>query len=163
MAKTILITVNSKNKINVPLRCLETILSPGDRIVFLAACQRSIIDRLSAHVSLMQTGLETPMAWEEHRARLLWNEQRACLEQSVVEPARTALSRLGVEVDVNLYSGSLNRTIKRYQETGEVVLILVSPWSGRLKIVPMSAGRWFVWRRSRYPSIPLRYSSDHVA
>ena len=138
MAKTIVIVVNSKSKIDVLLRHLETVVRPGDRIVFLAAYQRGILDRLSAHVSLMQTGLETAVVCEEHKARLLWDEQKARLERDVVSPARQVFRRLGVEVDLNLYSGSLKRVMKRYEEHDEVVptLVRASSWLRRLKIVP---------------------------
>jgi hypothetical protein len=150
MAKTILVPVNSKNTTAVPLRRLETVVAPGDRIIFLAPYGCGTLDRLSAHISLMQTGLEAAVVCEERKARLLWNEERTRLEHFVI-PARRLFERLGAEVVVSLYSGSLNRLIKRYQGTGEVLLILsVSPWSRWLKIFRTSAGKWFTLRWSRY-------------
>ena len=162
MAKTILLPVNSKNRIAVPLRHLETVVSAGDRIVFLAAYQRGILDRLSAHVSLMQTGLEAAVVCEEHKARLLWDEERTRLEKDLVIPAQRLFRRLGVEVDVNLYSGRLNRVIKRYQETGEVVLI--SPRAslgGGVKINQGGANNWFGWL-GHYPFTRFMFSGDRA-
>jgi hypothetical protein len=160
MAKTILVPVNSKKRIAVPLRHLETVVSAGDRIVFLAGCQRGILDRLSAHISLMQTGLETPVLCEERRTRLLWNEERTHLEQHFVLPARRLFGALAVEIDVNLYSGSLNRLIKRYQKSGEVVLISPrGPLGSGVNINQGGANNWFGWL-GHYPFTRFMFSGD---
>jgi hypothetical protein len=160
MAKTILIPVNSKKRMTVPLCRLETVVASGDRIVFLAAHERGVLDRLSAHISLMQTGLETPVLCEERRARLLWSAERTHLEQHFVLPARRLFGALAVEVDVNLYSGSLNRLIKRYQKTGEVVLISPrAPFGGGVNINQGGANNWFGWL-GHYPFTRFMFSGD---
>jgi hypothetical protein len=108
----------------------------------------------------MQTGLETPVLCEEHRARLLWNEERARLEQHFVIPARRLFGALAIEVDVNLYSGSFNRLIKRYQKTGEVVLISPrAPLGGGVNINQGGANNWFGWL-GHYPFTRFMFSSD---
>jgi hypothetical protein len=107
----------------------------------------------------MQTGLETPVLCQERRARLLWNEERARLEEHFVIPARRLFGTLAVEVDVNLYSSSLNRLIKRYRKTGEVVLISPRAPLGGGDINQGGANNWFGWL-GHYPFMRFMFSGD---
>jgi hypothetical protein len=149
MAKTILVVLNPEDNVHVLLRRLERVVKPGNRIVFLVEYQRDIPSWLLAHVALLQTGLENGLACQERRAWLSWDEQKIQVEENVAEPARRVFSRMGIEICVDLYSGSLNRILRRYLELGEVTLILVatSSWLRRLKIVPTRMRNWFVRRR----------------
>lgn len=164
MAKTILVALNAENKIDLLLRHLEKVVKPGDRIVFLVAYQHDIPSWLLAQISLLQTGFENGVAWEERRARLSWDEQNTRAEEDVAKPVRRVFSRIGVEVDVDLYWGSLNRTMKQYLEDGEVALIMVggSSWLRRLKIVPTSVRNWFIWQRPHHRSVLLMHPEDQV-
>lgn len=164
MAKTILVALNAENKIDLLLRHLEKVVKPGDRIVFLVAYQHDVPSWLLAQIALLQTGFENGVAWEERRARLSWDEQKTRAEEDVAKPVRRAFSRIGVEVDVDLYCGSLNRTMERYLENGEETLIVLggSPWLRRLKIVPTSARNWFLWRRPHHPSVLLMQPEDQI-
>jgi hypothetical protein len=162
MAKTILVALKLENKIHILLRHLEKVVKPGDRIVFLVAYQPDIPSLLLAQIALLQTGFENGVACEERRARLSWDEQKTRAQQDVAEPVRRVFSRIDVEVDVDLYCGSLNRIMERYLENGEVALIVVggSSWLRRLKIVPTSVRNWFVWRRPHHPSVLLMQPED---
>jgi hypothetical protein len=146
MAKTILVALNAENKIHILLRHLEKVVKPGDRIVFLVAYQPDIPSLLLAQIALLQTGFENGVACEERRARLSWDEQKARAQQDVAEPVRRVFSKIDVEIDVDLYCGSLNRIMERYLENGEVALIVVggSSWLRRLKIAPTIVRNWFV-------------------
>jgi hypothetical protein len=162
MAKTILVALKLENKIHILLRHLEKVVKPGDRIVFLVAYQPDIPSLLLAQIALLQTGFENGVACEERRARLSWDEQKTRAQHDVAEPVRRVFSRIDVEVDVDLYCGSLNRIMERYLENGEVALIVVggSSWLHRLKIVPTSVRNWFVWRRLHHPSVLLMQPED---
>lgn len=163
MSKTILVVLNPEDNIHVLLRRLEKVVKPGNRIVFLVAYQHDIPSWLLAHVALLQMGSENGLACQERRARLSWDEQKAQAEENVGEPTRRVFSRMGVEVCVDLYSGSLNRILRRYLEVGEVALILVatSSWLRRLKILPTRLRNWFV-RRLQHPSVLLMQPKDQV-
>jgi len=103
---------------------------------------------LLAQIASLQTGFENGLAWQEQRMRLSWEEQKTWAEENVAKPVRRAFSRMGLEVEVDLYWRSLNCVLKRYLENGEISLILVgtSSWLDRLKIVPISLRNWFVRR-----------------
>jgi hypothetical protein len=164
MTKTILVALNLETKIDMLLGHLEKVVQPGDRIVLLVAYQQDIPSLLLAQIVLLQTGFENGVACEERKARLTWDEQKARVEKNVAEPARRVFTRIGVGVDVDLYSSSLNRSMKRYLENGEVVLIVAagSLWLRRLKIVPTSVRNWFDWRRLNHPLVLLMHPEDQV-
>ena len=107
---------------------------------------------LLAQVVSLQTGFDNGLAWQEQRMRLSWEEQKTWAEENVAKPVRRAFSRMGVEVEVDLYRHSLNRIVKRYLDKSEIAQILVaaSSWLHRLKIYPLSVRNWFV-RRLPYP------------
>jgi hypothetical protein len=159
MAKTILVVLNPEDNVNVLLRRLERVVKSGNRIVFLVEYQYDVSSWLLAHIALLQTGLENGLACQERRAWLSWDEQQTQVEENVAEPVRRVYSRMGVEICVDLYSGSLNRILRRYLELGEVALILVatSSWLRRLKIVPTRVRNWFVRRRRQQPSVFLAH------
>ena len=71
MAKTILVALKVENKIDLLLRHLEKVVKRGDRIVFLVAYRQDIPSCLLAQISLLQTGFENGVAWEQRRARLM--------------------------------------------------------------------------------------------
>jgi hypothetical protein len=159
MAKTILVALNPENKIDLVLRRLEKVVKPGDRIVFLVEYQHDIPSWLLAQVGLLQTGFDNGVACQERRERLSWDEQKTRAEENVAEPARRLFGRMGAEIYVDLYCGSLNRVLRRYLELGEVALILVgtSSWLRRLKIAPTSLRNWFVRRWPLSPSVRPMY------
>jgi hypothetical protein len=164
MAKTILVVLNPKNNIHRLLRRLEKVIKPGNRIVFLVEYQDDIPSWLLAHVAWLQTGSENGVVCQERRARLSWDEQKFRAEENVAEPTRRVFSRMGVEICVDLYSGSLSRILRRYLELGEVALILVatSSWLRRLKILPTRLRNWFVRRRLQHRSVLLMHPEDQV-
>jgi hypothetical protein len=164
MAKTILVVLNPEDNVHVLLRRLERVVKPGNRIVFLVEYQYDIPSWLLAHVALLQTGLDNGLTCQERRAWLSWDEQKIHVEENVAEPARRVFNRMGVEICVDLYSGSLNRILRRYLELGEVALILVatSSWSRRIKILPTRLRNWFIRRRPHHPSVLLMRPEDQV-
>jgi hypothetical protein len=157
MAKTILVVLNQEDNVHVLLRRLKKVVKPGNRIVFLVEYQNDIPSWLLAHVGLLQTGLDNALACQERRAWLSWDEQKTQVEENVADPVRRVFSRMGVEICVDLYSGSLNRILRRYLEPGEVALILVATpsWLLRLKILPTRLKNWFIRRRPHHPSVFL--------
>jgi hypothetical protein len=155
MAKTILVVLKFQDNLELLLRRLESVVKPGNRIVFLLEYEHDVPTLLLAQVTSLQTGLDNGVAWQDHTARLSWDEQKARAEKDVAEPARRVFSRIGVEVTVDLYWRSLSRIVKRYLKTGEIALILVatSSWLERLKIVPIRVRNWLVRQQPHYPSV----------
>jgi len=146
MSKTILVVTKLQKNVELLLRRLKNIVKPGNRIVFLFEFQQDVPTWLLAQVTALQTGCDNGLAWQERKAWLSWDEQKAQAEKIVGEPVRRAFSRIGVEVVVDLYSHSISAIVKRYLKTGEIALILVatSSWLEKLKIVPLSVRNWFV-------------------
>ena len=154
ITKTVVVVLNSKNKTDVLLRQLERIVSPGDRIELLIAYRHDVMPWFSAQVALMQTGLDGAVTREERRMQTLWDEQKHRLERDVAVPARRVFSRIGVDVTVNLYSGSLNRVLNRYLKNGDVMLFVnASAWLRRLKIAPARVRNWFFRQSLNYAPI----------
>ena len=157
MAKTILVVLNSKDNIHVLLQRLEKVVKPDYRIVFLLKYRRDIPTRVLAEVTSLQTGFDNGLAWQERRAGLSWDEQKARAEETVAEPARRTFSRIGVKVQVDLYCHSLNWIVRRYLQHREIALILVaaSTWIRRMKIAPIKVRNWFVRRLAVRPYVSL--------
>jgi hypothetical protein len=152
--KTVLVALNLKKPTDVLFRQLERIVSPGDRIELLIAYRHDVMPWFSAQVALIQTGSDRAVTWEERRMQTLFDEQKHRLERDVAVPARRVLSRIGVEVNVNLYSGSLNRVLNRYLKNGDATLFVgASPWVRWLKIAPARARNWFFRQSPNYASI----------
>lgn len=162
MAKTILVALNSKPNIDMLLPSLERLANSRDGIVFLVPYDKDITANLLAQTVLIQTGLETAVACEEQRARCSWEQQKIRVEHEIGVPARRVFSRVNVDVDVNIYSGSLNRTIERYLENGNVTLLVgASSWLRWLNIVSRRVRNWFVYRRRHHRSVLMMHSEDH--
>ena len=154
MAKTILVALNRSQNISALLQRLERVVEPGDRIAFLVEYQLDIPSCLLAHVVLLQTGVENGIACEERKARLTWDEQKAWAEKNIAQQARRAFDAIGVEIDVELYCGSLNRMVTRYLNNDEVTLIYrgTPPRLRRINIVRTGVNNWFArrWRHYRW-------------
>src|SRR5262245_15261397 len=150
MAKTILVILSREDNINLLLRRLEKIIKAGYRIVFLLEYEDDTPTWLLAQITSVQTGSDNGLAWQQQRAWLSWDEQKRLAEKNIAEPARRTFSRIGAEVELDLYWGSLNCVVKRYLKNGEIALILIggSSWIGWLKIVPIKLRNWFVRRLS---------------
>ena len=150
MAKTILVVVNARDNIHVLLRRLGKIVKAGHRIVFLLEYQDDIPTWLLAQITSVQTGSDNPLAWQQKRAWLSWDQQKERAEKTLGEPARKVFSQIGVQVEIDLYCPPLNCVMKRYLKNGEIALILVgrTSWIGWLKIVPISLRNWCVRRLS---------------
>jgi hypothetical protein len=161
MAKTILVALNSKTKIDMLLPRLERLAKSGDGIVFLVRYEKDITATLLAQTALIQTGLDTAVTCEDRRTRALWEEHKNRLERDIAVPARRVFNRLDVDVDVNIYSGSLNRIINRYLENSDVTLFVgASAWLRRLNIVSRSVRNWLVSRGRYDRSVLLMHSED---
>lgn len=165
ISKTIIVVLNSSKRVtDMLLRHLETIVNPGDRIELLIRYRHEIVPWFFAHVALMHTGLETAVACEERRTRDLWDVQKSHLERDVAAPARRIFSRIGVDVNVQIYSGPLSSVLKSYLEKGEIVVVVsASWWPGRIKIVPASLRDWFVFRGRKPPPILVVHGRDQFA
>lgn len=150
MAKTILVVLNIEDNIQVLLRRLEKIVKAGYRIVFLLEYQNDTPTWLLAQITSVQTGSDNALAWQQQKACLSWDEQKRRAEKNIAEPARQLFSRIGVQVEFDLYCRPLNWVVKRYLKNGEIALILVgrSSWMAWLKIFPISLRNWFVRRLS---------------
>jgi hypothetical protein len=165
ISKTIIVVVNSSKRVtDMLLRHLETIVNPGDRIEFLIKYRHEIVPWFFAHVALMHTGLETAVACEERRTRDLWDMQKSHLERDVAAPARRIFSRVGVEVNVQIYSGPLSSVLKSCLKKGEIVVVVRASWRpGRIKIVPASMRDWFVFRGRKPRPILVVQGRDQFA
>lgn len=154
MPRTILVLMKLQDNVELLLKRLENAVKPGNRIVFMFEYQQDVPAWLLAHITAVQTGFHNGLTWQEHRAWLSWDEQRAQAEKNAGEPARRAFRGIGVEVLVDLYSRSVSDIVKRYLETGDIALILVasSSWLERLKIVPISLRNWLVRQLPQHAS-----------
>ena len=86
----------------------------------------SLIPKLAwllAQVTALQTGIDNVLAWQERKAWLSLDEQKARAEKDVGEPPRRVFIWIGVEVVVDLFSRSLS-VCQTILQPGEIALIL---------------------------------------
>ena len=155
MAKTILIALKQGQYTAVLLRDLEKVIKPGDRIVLLVEYRPDIPHCLLAHIGLLQTGIANGVSSEEKKARLTWGEQKLSAEKNVAQSACRAFSAMGVEIEVDLYCGSLNRVVKRYLNNNETTLIYRGSASRlrRINVLAVAVKNCLLRRRRHYSVI----------
>ena len=86
MSKTILVVTKLQKNIELLLRRLESVVKPGNRIVvsFRVPARRSHLAPGPGHSGA--NGFDNGLTWQEQKAWLSWDEQKAQAEEIVGEP-----------------------------------------------------------------------------
>jgi len=129
MAEKILVPLNRHDRVEEVIPYIEKVTQPGMSVVFLIHHPVNSLKWLQAYCGIMQCGLEKTMAIrrmvESYSAKM-----RGQLAQRKVFQTCEALHKLGVKVAVEIYAGSLSKTLRSYVLGGDVGLIVIRPGIG---------------------------------
>ena len=129
MAEKILVPLKRHDRVDEVIPYIEKVTKPGMSVVFLIHHPVNSLKWLQAYCGIMQCGLEKTMAIrrmvESYSAKM-----RGQLAQRKVFQTCEALHKLGVKVAVEIYAGSLRKTLRSYVIGGDVGLIVMRPGIG---------------------------------
>jgi nucleotide-binding universal stress UspA family protein len=139
MAKKILVPLKRDDRVEEIVPCVEKVAKPGMKVVFLLRYPGEDFGRILDLCARMEGGMTGRSAAARELTNIYsWegNVQRA---QRKVSAAREVLKQKGVEVDVDVYTGSLRKAVRGYTVNGDVDLI-VTPAGMGTRIVRFLSG-----------------------
>ena len=129
MGEKILVPLKRHDRVEEVIPYIEKVTQPGMSVVFLIHRPVNGLKWLQAYCGIMQSGLEKTLAIrrmiESYSAKM-----RGQLAQRKVFHTCGALHRVGGKVAVEIYTGSLRKTLKSYVLHGDVDLIVMRPGIG---------------------------------
>jgi hypothetical protein len=129
MAEKILVPLNRHDRVEEVIPYIEKVTQPGTSVVFLIHHPVNGLKWLQAYCGIMQCGLEKTMAIRKMVESYSIKMRRQLAHQKVFHTCE-ALHRLGVKVGVEIYTGSLKKTLRSYVLGGDVDLIVMPPGIG---------------------------------
>lgn len=130
MAQEILVALKSEDRLSQMVPYIERIAQPGMRVVLLIRFVQQSASKASRHDSIE---LECPeesahfhgvFAAEHIGGTQSMEEQRLSVEHKVFL-ALEALRKKGIEIVVEVYTGSLRRALKSFTRKGDVHLVVM--------------------------------------
>ena len=140
VAKQIVVPLKRHDRIEEILPYLHEIANPGMRVVFLVPYGAKSWTYLRDHWTTMESPTLTGKEIKE---------QRGSAEHPILA-ARDALRRMGVEIAVEIYTGSLKRVVNSYTANGDMHLTIVRT-TGAARLMRLFVGCWF--KRRVLPSV----------
>ncbi|MBI2361335.1 MAG: hypothetical protein HYV04_20910 [Deltaproteobacteria bacterium] len=131
MASQILVALRRSDRVEEMVAYVEKVAQPGGRVVFLVPYPVDLWLYIGDHWVEVESAREAILAGRRLGSRYSWHVQKALAEQKIA-PAQEVLARKGVEVAVDLYTGSLKRVLKDYEASGEIYLVIIRALGGRL-------------------------------
>jgi hypothetical protein len=138
MAAKILVPLKKHDRVEEIVPFIEKVAQPGTRVIFLVRHPVNGLKWLQAYSAISQCGIESAppvrkMA-ESYSARM-----RMQLGRQKVFNTSEALHKLDVRVGVDVYAGSLSKTLRSYENNEDGQLVLIQP-SIRQRIVSFLQG-----------------------
>lgn len=132
MAKQILVPITRNDHVEELIPCVERVAHPGMKVVFLLRYPVDGFDGyIRAGMVTGETGIPNPAEVKKIGERFSLKSQQQMARQKVF-PVCNSLQEKGVEVAVDVYTGSLNDAVKSYTANGDVHLILQRAGIGHL-------------------------------
>jgi hypothetical protein len=129
MAEKILVPLKRHDRVEEVVPYIEKVTQPGPSVVFLIHHPVNSFKWLQAYCGIMECGLEKTMAIRRMVESYSVKMRRQLAQQKVFHTCE-ALHKLGVKVAVEIYTGSLKRTLRSYVLGGDVGLIVMRPGIG---------------------------------
>ena len=129
MAEKILVPLKRHDRVDEVIPYIEKVTQPGMSVVFLIHDPVNSLKWLQAYCGIMQCGLEKTMAIRRMVESYSAKMRRQLTHQKVFQTCE-ALHKLGVKVAVEIYAGSLRKTLRSYVIGGDVGLIVMRPGIG---------------------------------
>lgn len=122
MAQEILVPLGRDDRIEEILPYVEKVAQRGMRVVFLVRYPVNGLAGLQNQLLNMETGINM-RAVREMEERYSWEGQGRLARQKVF-PACKALHKIGAEVAVEVYTGSLRKEVRNYALKGDVHCVM---------------------------------------
>jgi hypothetical protein len=130
MAPQILVALKSEDRLSQMIPYIEKIAQPGMRVVFLIRFSPQLASKASRHDSIESGFLgesrffegesEKPRFTERNFRETQSREEQRLSAEHKVFLALEALLKRGIEITVDIYTGSLKRVVKNYRCKGNV-------------------------------------------
>ena len=130
MATKILVPLSKYDRLEEIVPDIEEVADAGATVVFLIHHPVSSFKWLQAYAAISQCGIETALAIRR-MAESYSRRMRMQLARQKVFSACEALHRLGVTVTVDIYAGSLSKTLSGYVSHEDVQFIVMQPGIGQ--------------------------------
>ena len=130
MATKILVPLRKHDRLKEIVPYIEEVAEPGASVVFLIRHPVSGFKWLQAYAAISQCGSETALAIRR-MAESYSRRMRTQLARQKVFSACEALHRLGVTVTVDIYAGSLSKTLSSYVSHEDVQFVVMQPGIGQ--------------------------------
>ncbi|HEV8342952.1 MAG TPA: hypothetical protein VGR30_11345 [Candidatus Binatia bacterium] len=123
MAKEILVALKDQHRLGEIIPYVEEIPRPGMRVIFLVPYPTNSWVWLQDHWVTTESPREAMLAGRKIMERHSWRLQRELAEERIA-PMRHLLQKRGVEVIMDVYTGSLASVVETYTRKGDVHLIM---------------------------------------
>jgi hypothetical protein len=130
MAIKILVPLRKHDGLQQIVPYIEEVAEPGASVVFLVRHPVSGFKWLQAYAAISQCGIETALVIRK-MAESYSTRMRMQLARQKVFSACEALHRLDVTVTVDIYAGSLSKTLSSYVSHGDVQCVVMQPGIGQ--------------------------------
>lgn len=163
MAKQILFPLKRDDRIEDLIPFLEELAKPGMRVVFLVPYPVESWLYLKDHWVTTESPREATLAGRKIMDRYSWEVQKGLAEQKVA-PAREVLQKVGMEVGVDLYTGSLRKVIEDCTANGDAPLIMMRAGSGHplMRLLSRTILPFGLFKRPSSPPIVLLHPNDGI-
>jgi hypothetical protein len=130
MAVKILVPLKRQDRIEQIVPCIAKVAEPNASVVFLVHHPVNGFKWLQAYCGIAQCGLEKALAVR----RMIESyslKMRAQLAQRRVFQTCEALHDIGMNITVDVYTDSLRKTLKSYENNGNTQLLVMRPGIGQ--------------------------------
>jgi hypothetical protein len=122
MAEQILVSLSSHDRMETIVSQIEQMAKPGTKVTFLMRYPVDSWAWLRDHWINSESPKDAMLAGRRVLATYSYAAQRQLAEQTVLL-ARNTLSKMGVEVAVDIYTGPFKTVVENYTRKGDVQLV----------------------------------------
>jgi hypothetical protein len=130
MAAKILVPLKRRDRIEEIIPYIEQVTQPGASVVFLVHHPVSGFNWLQAYSGIAQCGLEKTLTVRRMIESYSLKMRRQLAQRRVFRTCE-ALHSMGVIITVDVYTGSLRKTLKSYANNGDTQLLVMRPGIGQ--------------------------------
>ena len=130
MAEKILVPLKRHDRVEDVIPYLERVTQPGMTVVFLVHHPVNGLKWLQAYCGIAQCGLDNALMLRKMVESYSVKTRRQLAQQKVFQTCQ-ALHRLEVETAVEVYSGSLTKSLRSYTSNGDGQLVLMPSGIGQ--------------------------------
>ncbi len=130
MAQRILVPLKRHDPVEDIVPYIQEVTQPGTSVVFLIHHPVDGFKWLQAYCGIAQCGLEKTLTVRSMIESYSVQMRRQLAQRRVFQTCE-ALRRMGAKIAVDVYTGSLRRTLRSYVNNGDAQLLVLRPGIGR--------------------------------